>query len=78
MKKEKTRRALLIAVIALALVAVAAICVFGADGTVIRGDINGDEKVNSDDAVYLLRHTFLPDRYPVGQSADVNGDGKVN
>ena len=78
MKKGKSIRAFLIAVIALAIVFVAAICVFGADGTVIRGDMNENGKVDSDDAVYLLRHTFLPNRYPVTQSADVNGDGKVN
>ena len=78
MKKGKSIRIFLIAIVALAIVAVTAICVFGTDGTVTRGDMNGDGRVDSDDAVYLLRHTFLPSRYPVGQSADVNGDGKVN
>ena len=78
MKKGKSIRIFLIAIVALAIVAVTAICVFGAEGTVTRGDMNGDGRVDSDDAVYLLRHTFLPSRYPVGQSADVNGDGKVN
>lgn len=78
MKKGKSIRIFLIAIVALAIVAVTAICVFGTDGTVTRGDMNGDGRVDSDDAVYLLRHTFLPSRYPVGQSADVNGDGKIN
>ena len=29
------------------------------------GDMNGDGKVDSDDAIYLLRHTMLPDQYPL-------------
>ena len=80
MKKGKSIRAFLIAVIALALVFVAAICVFGADGTVIRGDVNGDGKVNSYDADYLLMHASFPNnpKYAINQSGDMNGDGKVN
>ena len=31
----------------------------------ITGDINGDETINSDDAIYLLKHTFLPEQYPL-------------
>jgi hypothetical protein len=44
----------------------------------IRGDVNGDEQVNSNDAIYLLRHTILPAQYPINQSGDMNGDGDVN
>ncbi len=44
----------------------------------IRGDMNGDEELNSADAIYLLRHTIMEDLYPITQSGDVNGDGKVN
>lgn len=44
----------------------------------LRGDLNSDGKVNTDDAIYLLYHTFSPDEYPTEQSADLNGDGKVN
>ena len=34
--------------------------------------------VNSDDAIYLLRYTLQPSAYPIEQSGDMNGDGKVN
>ena len=44
----------------------------------IRGDMNGDEELNSADAIYLLRHTIMENLYPITQSGDVNGDGKVN
>lgn len=44
----------------------------------VRGDMNEDGKVNSADAVYLLRYTMRPDKYPITQSGDVNGDGKTN
>lgn len=40
------------------------------------GDVNGDLIVDEDDAIYLLRHTLLPDRYTVNQSCDFNKDGK--
>lgn len=49
--------------------------------SVKAGDMNGDQKVNDSDAMYLLRYTlFGSDRYPVpeGISADVNNDGAVN
>ena len=44
----------------------------------IIGDFDENEKVNSADVIYLLWHTFLPDRYPVVQNADFNNDGKIN
>jgi hypothetical protein len=28
-------------------------------------DMNGDGVVNSADAIYLLRHTIMPDLYPL-------------
>ncbi len=43
-----------------------------------RGDMNGDGKKNSADAIYLLRHTIMDTMYPLHQSGDVNGDGKTN
>ncbi len=45
---------------------------------ILRGDVNGDGYVNSNDSIYLLRYTLSPDRYPINQSGDMNGDGYVN
>lgn len=43
---------------------------------VARGDMNGDGKVNKDDAIYLLKAKLLgTTAYPINQSGDVNGDG---
>lgn len=44
----------------------------------LDGDINGDGVIDSDDAVYLLRHTFNPDAYPLSANGDVNGDGAID
>ena len=44
----------------------------------VSGDVNGDETINSDDAIYLLKHTFLPEQYPLSGSGDMNGDDKVD
>jgi len=40
--------------------------------------VNGDSKLDSNDAIYLLRHTMNGDRYPISQSGDVNGDGHTD
>ncbi len=45
---------------------------------ILRGDVNGDENVNSNDAIHLLYHTLLPDRYEINQNGDFDGDGNVN
>lgn len=45
----------------------------------IPGDMDGNEKVNSSDAVYLLYHTlFGKEEYPVKQSGDIDGNGKTD
>ena len=44
----------------------------------IRGDVNDDEVVNSNDAIYLLRYTMNHERYPINQPGDMNGDGQTN
>ena len=51
---------------------------FASASDVIRGDVNGDREKNSADAIYLLRHTIMPNIYPVNQFADMNGDGETN
>ena len=40
----------------------------------ILGDMNNDKLLDTDDAIYLLRHILMPDSYHVKQSANVNGD----
>jgi hypothetical protein len=44
---------------------------------VLKGDVNGDGTVTSDDAIHLLYHTFLPDQFPVNQNCDFDGNGAV-
>ena len=41
------------------------------------GDFNGDGKATSDDAVYLLRHTLFPEKFPIYGFADFDLDGSV-
>ena len=48
---------------------------------VVPGDVDGDGKKNTDDAVYLLLSVmFGPEDYPVsvGMSLDFDGNSKVN
>lgn len=45
----------------------------------IRGDVDGDGKVNSADAIYLLYHVMWGSKgYPINQNGDMDGNGKVN
>ena len=46
----------------------------------IPGDLDGDEVVTDDDAIYLLLYTFFPDEYPIDNPAacDFDGDGFVS
>lgn len=43
----------------------------------ITGDCNADGKVTDQDAIYLLRHVYLPNRYPIEEPVDYNKDGNV-
>lgn len=44
--------------------------------TYTPGNLNGDEIVDEDDAIYLLRHVLLgEDSFPVDQPVDYNNDG---
>lgn len=44
----------------------------------VPGDMDGNNMVNEEDAIYLLRHILVPDLYPVQGEADWNGDNAVN
>ena len=45
---------------------------------IIKGDIDGNGKVDSDDAIYLLRNTLFASLYPVVTEDDVDGNGKYD
>ena len=48
-------------------------------GAAVVGDVNGDEALNTGDAVYLLLNImFGAGDYPITASRDMNGDGTVN
>jgi hypothetical protein len=42
------------------------------------GDIDRNQAVNEDDAIYLLRHVLSPEMYPIFCEPDLNQDGTVN
>ena len=45
----------------------------------LLGDADGNDKVNTDDAIYLLYNIMFGDGdYPVNQKCDFDGNGKVN
>ena len=47
-------------------------------GWSLRGDVDRNGKVDSEDAIYLLKNVLLGDKYPIDQSGDMNGDGKAD
>lgn len=47
-------------------------------GAIIEGDYDDNRVVNSNDAIYLLYHTLMPEQYPIYQNADYDGNGIVN
>ncbi len=42
------------------------------------GDLDGEEGISSNDAIYLLMHTFFPEEYPVSQESDFDNNGTVD
>lgn len=46
--------------------------------SVVTGDLNDDNSVNEDDAIYLLQHVLLPDIFTVSQNVDYNKDGTID
>lgn len=45
---------------------------------VIKGEIDGNGIINSEDAIYLLKYTLFPDLCPVVFEDDIDGDGLVD
>ncbi len=45
--------------------------------TYITGDIDNNGRVDSDDAVYLMRHTLFSNEFLINQPADFDGDGTL-
>ena len=50
---------------------------FNCSGIGLVGDLDGDEVITDSDVLYLLKHTFRPEKYPVNQPCDYDGDGMV-
>ena len=48
--------------------------------TWLLGDMNGDNRVNKNDAVALIRYCAMPNRFPLDYpyNLDLNGDGAIN
>lgn len=46
--------------------------------SVVPGDVDGNESVDKNDAIYLLMHSFYPEDYPINQKSDYNGNGMVD
>ncbi len=45
---------------------------------ILPGDVSGDNKLNNQDAIHLLKHVMNSAQYTINQKGDMNGDGKVN
>ena len=77
---KNLNRKLLFIIVAIVIVScIIPITIFASSTPDFRGDMNGDGAVNYGDAIYLLRYTFMPDKYPIStEYADANGDGVKN
>ncbi|MGN1473236.1 MAG: leucine-rich repeat protein, partial [Eubacteriales bacterium] len=79
MKTNKVRKSISASISVLVLVLLTGIfCIQANAQTIVRGDMNNDSKVDVDDALYLLRHTLMPNKYPINQPCDLDGNGTVD
>lgn len=62
----------------LAIITLSAVFAFSVFAAVIPGDVNGDNKKNADDAIYLLYNYYFPETYPVNQTCDFDNSGKFD
>lgn len=42
------------------------------------GDVDGNDEVNKDDAIYLLRYVLFPEKYPLEADGDIDKDGDTD
>ena len=64
-------------ILALIVTVSAAAIAVSAKGLRVLGDLTSDGKVNSDDAIFLLRGVLFPDTYDLEQFCDFDGNGKT-
>ena len=43
-----------------------------------RGDVNGDESVDTNDAIHLLRHVLFSSKFSINQNGDFDNNSRVN
>lgn len=43
--------------------------------TIMRGDLENDDKLDANDAIYCLRHILFSSKFEVNQNVDFDGNG---